>query len=79
MEGQPISMMDYEKSVFPIGIIAMDSAKEVGGLIDKHLMGWYYKANPAAEMMKKPRNLFCLKLLVQDLTQVTLKLFSEKQ
>lgn len=61
MEGQPISMIDYEKSVFPIGIIAMESAKEVGGLIDKHLMGWYYKANPEAENNEKAKKSLLLK------------------
>ena len=61
MDGQPISMFDYEKSFFPIGIIAMDSAKEVGGLIDKHLMGWYYKAKPEAENDENTKKSLLLK------------------
>ena len=74
MDGQPISMFDYEKSFFPIGIIAMDSAKEVGGLIDKHLMGWYYKAKPEAENDENTKKSLLLKLSI-DTNLLTDKFF----
>lgn len=61
MDGQPISMFDYEKSFFPIGIIAMESAKELGAEIDSHLMKWYYNENPGAENIETDKKSLLLK------------------
>lgn len=48
MDGQPISMFDVQNNYFPIGIIAMESARELGKKIDAHLMSWYFEEKPEA-------------------------------
>jgi len=49
MDGQPISMFDVQNNYFPIGIIAMESARELGQKIDSHLMSWYFEEKPEAK------------------------------
>ena len=58
---QPISMFDIQNNYFPIGIIAMESAKELGEKIDRHLMSWYYEARPEAKNDENTRKSLLLK------------------
>ena len=53
MNGQPISMFDFQNNYFPIGIIAMESARELAKLIDEHLMSWYYEEHPDEDLDKR--------------------------
>ena len=58
---QPISMFDIQNNYFPIGIIAMESAKELGEKIDRHLMSWYYESKPDAKNDEYTRKSLLLK------------------
>ena len=46
MDTEAVSMFEKRDESFPLGIIAMDGAKELGGKMDDYLMSWYYAANP---------------------------------
>lgn len=46
MEDQTISMFSAAGEFFPLGIVPLASARELGEKIDSHLMKWYYKENP---------------------------------
>ena len=46
MDGQAISMFGLRNEFFPLGIIPLVSAKDLGDQIDMHLMTWYYLENP---------------------------------
>ncbi len=61
MDSQPISMFDFQNNYFPIGIIAMESARELSALIDAHLMSWYYESNPEAKNNENSRKSLILK------------------
>ena len=61
MDAQPISMFDFQNNYSPIGIIAMESARELSKLIDEHLMSWYYEKNPEARNDENTRKSLILK------------------
>ena len=61
MDGQPITMFDFQNNYSPIGIIAMESARELAKLIDEHLMSWYYEKNPEARNNENARKSLILK------------------
>ena len=61
MNGQPISMFDFQNNYFPIGIIAMESARELAKLIDEHLMSWYYEEHPEAKDKEDARKSLIIK------------------
>lgn len=61
MDVQPISMFDFQNNYSPIGIIAMESARELAKLIDEHLMSWYYEKNPEARNNENARKSLILK------------------
>ena len=42
MEEQSISKFSRSDEFFPLGIIPLESATELGQKIDMHLMNWYY-------------------------------------
>lgn len=46
MEEQSISKFSRADEFFPLGIIPLESATELGQKIDMHLMNWYYSENP---------------------------------
>ncbi len=54
MEEQSISKFSRSDEFFPLGIIPLESATELGQKIDMHLMNWYYSENP--DKMKTSEN-----------------------
>jgi len=54
-------MFDFQNNYFPIGIIAMESARELAKLIDEHLMSWYYEEHPEAKDKEDARKSLIIK------------------
>lgn len=61
MDGKPISMLNFETNFFPIGIIPMESARDLGQKIDGHIMNWYYSNNPGIIDNKEDRESLIIK------------------
>ncbi len=61
MDGQPISMLNFQTDFFPIGIIPMESARDLGKMIDGHLMKYYYENNPGIIDNKEDRESLIIK------------------
>lgn len=61
MDGQAISMFNRDTDFFPIGIIPMESARELGKEVDAHLMQYYYDSNPGIIENKDDRESLIIK------------------